>query len=568
MTTYHVKVTGTGGGAGSDGDPVREISQALTLCVAGGTSFESSADEVLVHYHASLTFGPLAAAIKRGVPIIGVDGNGIRWDDGLHYLTASDDKSGLYSRQQMPRIVGTAATQAIEYYEWQSWYGLDVDANSVSANPMDGTGTREVKAIDCRLRNGTAEGIKGVENNSILVRVRFEDCGSAAFYLAGKSIIADGCIADNCGGATATMGATGASTTLQNCGVYNCTGGAGRAFLLGAGGTGANCNAQDNTSAFGFSSAGTWTDCNAYSSSGAYHASGDFEGGTPATCTTVDSLFTAEGSDDYTLTPSSPLIGAGTTITGSNLDVDLDGTTWLDPPAGGPSELYDPPDARDRWDPQSNGLAKVTAGWTGTASITVDSVAATVGVSDRTSAAEVWADLLAECKRVHGESSSWEAWVGVDGKLTIVGEDLTVSGFDLDFTGNLEDDLGFSSSSNSGQLQYTANAAHLGAAANGLPIIADGLPHLATAEGATVADGSGTPTLVSAGGAVTLRIYDDTLAESIARVSLVSFVWDIVAAGMRIMGRMHAHSVRTTRRGESAGVPEGVAEIAGEAVAL
>jgi len=224
--------------------------------------------------------------------------------------------------------------------------------------------------------------------------------------------------------------------------------------------------------------------------------------------------------------------------------------------------------ARDRWDPQANGLAKVTSGWTGTAAVTVGVVVATVTPFARTSSAEVWAQLLAECKRVHGESSSWEAWVGDDGKLTLVAEDLTSAGFDLDFTSSLEDDLGFSSSSYSGELQYTSNAAPPDAAANGLPIIADGLPHAAIAALSAVSDGSGAPTAISVGGPVTLRIYDDTLAASLARYALVSFVWDVVAAGTRIMGRMHAHSINNTRRGELAGVPEAVAEIAGEAVAL
>ena len=103
-----------------------------------------------------------------------------------------------------------------------------------------------------------------------------------------------------------------------------------------------------------------------------------------------------------------------------------------------------------------SGLAAVTSGWTGTATVTIGATVVTVTPRERTSPVEVVRDLVRAAERIHG--GTWKWWADAAGKL-VVTSTLT---FALAGTGNTDDRLGFTGTY-TGAPTYTAAVAHDGA---------------------------------------------------------------------------------------------------------
>lgn len=334
MATIHVKVSGDdGSGDGSDGNPYRTIDFALGVASIGGTSFESSADEILVHYDGASTYpGNWAAVARAGIPVIGVDSQGIRWDNRQHYITTSDDTAGLFSRQERPKVIsGTGSV--INAYEWQSWYGLDIDGNSGSGNGVSGTGDQEMKFVDCMIHDCGGSGVLSIETGSLFIRTDIWNTASGSIMSSTRpTITVAGCrFYDNFG----VLNLTGSLVLVENCVLFGNGNGSGTAANITTG-TCRNVICQDNNTAYGFPTTGTLETCNSYTSnSGSFHTSGNYNG-TPAVGNReIDALFVDSASDDYRLENYSRLTYDGTTIATALLDVDLDGVDWTSDPSIG-----------------------------------------------------------------------------------------------------------------------------------------------------------------------------------------------------------------------------------------
>ncbi len=341
MTTYHCKVTGSGAGAGTDGDPFRHPDEAATPITAGGATFRSSVDEVLIHYTAGQTFnGWLTSGFtKQGIPFIGVDSSGIRWDTGKHYLTAADDFEGLFSRFEQPRILPPGVDNVVELYQWCSLIGLDLDGNSTSNYCVGGSGAREHEVVDCTLRGAIIRAWTDTENGSIYERLIVHDCPYISTITQACTI--KGLEVYDCPGGTYTLDiSTALAVVVENVTIANCgaTTAAFRASSVNT--TFRNALAFKNTSTYGFTG-GTRVECNGFTpDGGVYHTGGNFNGGPSGTDTELDPLFADEGANDYALTGASPLSTAGATVT-TGLLYYLDGIDVEDPPSIGARTVGD-----------------------------------------------------------------------------------------------------------------------------------------------------------------------------------------------------------------------------------
>jgi hypothetical protein len=341
VTTYHVKVTGDDGtGTGTEGNPWREISFALTQVAAGSTAFDSSADEILVWYDATLTYtGNWTAVTTQGVPVIGVDSTGIRWDNGLHWSTGQDDQFGLYVRQERPTVVASTGA-VINHYQWQSWYGLDLDGQSGSGKGVTGSGTQEMKFVDCVIRDTGAVAVDNIGANSLFYRPIIHDCSGDIFNSASVNIdVSGGLFYDN----TGVLTLTNTGCLVEACTLWGNGSGSGTACnVSSASSTCRNVICQDNSTDYGFPTTPTLTDCNSYTSdSGSFHTTSNYNGVPAAGNTEVDSVFVDSAAKDFHLLDSSTLVDAGATVTEIDHDVDF----FLfdsDPSVGAYQQVYIP----------------------------------------------------------------------------------------------------------------------------------------------------------------------------------------------------------------------------------
>lgn len=103
--------------------------------------------------------------------------------------------------------------------------------------------------------------------------------------------------------------------------------------------------------------------------------------------------------------------------------------------------------------PMVAGLALVRSGWGGDVTVTIGATVATVTTSGRTSAAEVWEDVVREAAKIHG--GEWEGYPTAAGKLAIRGP----SAFTLAATSTAQSRLGLTGTY-TGASSYTATSAH------------------------------------------------------------------------------------------------------------
>jgi hypothetical protein len=345
VTTYHVRDIGTGSGVGSYADPWRQVVEdPSAIPNPAVTAFRANDDEILVHYSATASFAGWTAGdlLKRGLPVIGVDSQGIRWDSGAHYLGApyADDRTGLYSRMELPRLDSSArASEIVELYLWQSLIGFEVAAGGVKTYGVQSNSAANSNEIDsCWIHGATLHGITDIGNAAIVRRTLVSACDGIGISAAVYTPTIEGCTIVACGNGGITVSG---ACTLQNNLVIGCTGGTYGVFCLHASSVVRNVNVVDNATTYGIRAGGTVETCNAYSSDGGlYHTSGNWYGGAPAGGTELASMFVDAAGGDYHLTSASPLAGAGTTIAGDFAGQwDASGLDWEDPPSIGPHEM-------------------------------------------------------------------------------------------------------------------------------------------------------------------------------------------------------------------------------------
>lgn len=347
MATYHVKITGDDAtGDGSEGLPWRTIDFAMTQCLAGGTSFESSADEVLVWYGgtASDYAGDWSTVVRRGVPVIGVDSAGYRWDDFTPWGGGPADRTGVYARNERPTVQTSSGTRVIQTYEWQSWYGLILDGDAKTTNfGFFPSGTREYKVVDCIVRNiGTGGAFTGVESGSIFLRCTVHTTDCPVLGTARPNVTVKGLIAYDCAHTSGDTLAVDGNSVVKNCVIYNCgTAGANSAFGTTSGtATVENCVALDNLGAYGMLTGPTYDACYSWSTNpGVYHFTDNWEAGSPPSGNfEADPQFEDPASNDFMPATGSPLIGAGAAISDPDFAWDSMGTEWASPPSIGAVE--------------------------------------------------------------------------------------------------------------------------------------------------------------------------------------------------------------------------------------
>jgi len=190
-------------------------------------------------------------------------------------------------------------------------------------------------------------------------------------------------------------------------------------------------------------------------------------------------------------------------------------------------------------DPLRSGLAAVTSGWTGGATITVGAVVATVTTRARTSAVEVIRDLVRTAERIHG--GTWKWWATAAGKL-VVTSTLT---FALAATGNTDDRTGFTGTY-TGAASYTAAVAYDGAVYPSIGLRLDGAAGVSRS-GAVGASGATVMAITRQDQSGKVVMYG-TFAELVALVDTfdVAGTWDVNLAGI------WAARVRVTSVGRNA----------------
>jgi len=192
-----------------------------------------------------------------------------------------------------------------------------------------------------------------------------------------------------------------------------------------------------------------------------------------------------------------------------------------------------------------SGLALVDAGWTGSVTVTIGAVVATLTPTGRWSVAAAWAYVLQEATRLHG--GTWSGYVDSADKLFISG---TAGNFTLAATGTTQTRLGLTGTY-TGAGSYTADVAHYGAVTPSLGLRYDGGDTSigGTAPGATGAFGFGGAWASEAGG---LACYG-TIAELVALEStlMAANVYDAWLDG-RLVTRIHVGNVTRSRWGAHA----------------
>lgn len=102
-----------------------------------------------------------------------------------------------------------------------------------------------------------------------------------------------------------------------------------------------------------------------------------------------------------------------------------------------------------------SGLAEVAPGWTGDVSIVVSGSTATIVPRARTSALEVFRDLVRAAQRICG--GAWQWWSDATGRLVV----RSSATFDLAATGTTADRLGFTGTY-TGDVEYSGDDPHAG----------------------------------------------------------------------------------------------------------
>ncbi len=302
--TIYVATTGSDTtGDGSASAPYATIGHAVSVA--------SSGDIVQVMDAGPYLEGDIYVPTKTGLTIRGA--GAYLGDDTVTEVDATGHTRGIYLYDDI--------TLEHLWFHGASGHGVEMPLGT---------------SLDCycthvRSSGNGGDGFHVGGNLSTFHRCQADGNGGVGFYVNGSDVALSACLAFS----NTSDGAyvPGANAVVENCTLSD----NGRHGLNALGGTVRNVVATGNTQYGIKATAPTVYACDAWG-----NGYGDYSGTVgDAASLSVDPVFADQASGDYTLTPSSPCVGAGAAQTLGEPD-DLAGVAWSSPPSMGAYEVGAP----------------------------------------------------------------------------------------------------------------------------------------------------------------------------------------------------------------------------------